>query len=87
MTAKFIFCVGGNLMPVSVDDWRIKHDSALIIENSAQPYNFRISLGMDRDDELSRPYEPYYARVLSLEKMKQLRDSLTTLIEMSEKME
>lgn len=75
---KFIFCVGGHFCPTSVDDCKIEHDSALMIEDENQ--NYRFNLGLDRDDKLSKPYQPYYARVLSKEKMIQLRDELTNLI-------
>jgi len=76
--SKFIFCVGSSLYPVHVDDPNIEHEAYIIIENVEK--NFRICLGLDRDDELSRPYQPYCTRVLSLEKMKELRDGLNKLI-------
>ncbi len=75
---KFIFCVGGLFYPCPVDDRSIEHEAALMIEDENQSYRF--SLGLDRDAKLSRPYQPYYARVLSKEKMIQLRDELTKLI-------
>lgn len=76
---KFIFCIGNPFVPTWVDDQNIIHNAALIIEDENQ--NIRLSLGMDRDEKLSRPYQPYYARVLSKEKMIALRDGLTRLIE------
>lgn len=75
---KFIFCVGGFFYPTSVDDSSIKHNAALLIEDETQ--NHRFCLGLDRDEKLSKPYQPYFARVLSKEKMIQLRDELTNLI-------
>lgn len=83
MTVKFVFCVGGHLSPTSVDDYSVEHNAALMIEDENQ--NYRFSLGLDRDEKLSRRYQPYYARVLSREKMIQLRDELTNLIELEEK--
>jgi hypothetical protein len=76
---KFIFCVGGHFVPTWVDDPSIEHDSAIMIEDEKQ--TLRISLGMDRDEKLSKPYQPYFARVLSKDKMIYLRDALTKLID------
>lgn len=79
---KFIFCIGAHFVPTWVDDRNIEHDSAIIIEDEDQ--TVRLSLGLDRDKKLSKPYEPYYARVLSREKMIWFRDELTKLIEETE---
>jgi|GEM_PF-4322032 hypothetical protein len=76
---KFIFCIGSYFVPKYVDDWNKKYDSAIVIEDQNQ--EIRVCLGLDRDDKLSKPYMPYYARVLSKEKMIWLRDQLTKLIE------
>lgn len=76
---KFIFCAGGLFVPTCVDDPNIEHDSAIIIEDQNQ--TMRVRLGMDRDGKLSKPYQPYFARVLSKEKMIWLRDQLTNLID------
>ena len=79
---KIIFCVGGCMVPTAVDDPYIKHDSAIIIEDERQ--QFRICLGMDRDTKLSEHYRPYYVRTLGIDRVKMLRDSLTTLINKAE---
>jgi hypothetical protein len=76
---KIIFCVGGHFMPICVDDPNIKHDSALMIEDVDQTY--RISLGLNRDPILSRPYQPYYASTATKDKLICFRDKLTKLIE------
>lgn len=76
---KFILCVGGHFVPTWVDDPNIEHDSAIMIEDEKR--TIRVCLGLDRDEKLSKPYMPYYARVLSKEKMVWLRDQLTKLIE------
>lgn len=79
---KFIFVIGGNFIPTVVDDPNIKHDSAIMIEDENQ--TIRVCLGMDRDDKLSKPYMPYFGRVLSREKLIALRDALTNLINIEE---
>ena len=75
---KFIFCVCSNLYPISVDDPNFTHDSTIIIEDENQ--TLRISLGLDKDDKLSRSCLTYFTRVLSKEKMINFRDALTDLI-------
>jgi len=79
---KISVVVGGALIPTEVDDPKIKHDSALLIEDEKK--NYRLVLGLNRDDKLSQPYCPYWSRVLSLEKLIYLRDELTKLIESSQ---
>ena len=80
---KISIVVGGNLVPQSVDDPTIEHDSVLLIQDEKMKY--RVLLGLHRDAELSKPYMPYWSRALSLEKVIYLRDHLTKLIEECQK--
>lgn len=76
---KICIVVGGHLIPTVVDDPLVKHDSCLLIEDEKQKY--RVCLGLERNEKLSKRYEPYWNRTLSLEKIIYLRDHLTQLID------
>lgn len=76
---KVNIVISGNFMPQIVDDWKVKHDAAIIITDEKQQY--RICLGLDKDDQLSKDYMPFWHRTLDLDKIIYLRDHLTKLIE------
>jgi hypothetical protein len=79
MDVKFVFVIGAHMRPTHVDDPTIEHDAAVLIESEER--NYRVILGLNRDEKLSKPYEPYFARVLDKEKLIYLRDELTRLID------
>lgn len=75
---KIIVCTAGLMFPGVVDDYTKKHDSALMIQDENKKHN--VIIGLNRDDKLSKPYEPYYTRVMSFDNLVYLRDELTKLI-------
>jgi hypothetical protein len=79
---KFRVVVGGFFVPIVVDDPKIKHDSSILIEDETQ--NYRLVLGLNRDEKLSQPYLPYWSRMLTRDKLIYLRDELTKLIDCSQ---
>lgn len=78
---KFIFCAAALLHPISEDNPQIKYKAAIIIEDENKTVSF--SMPLDIDEKLSKPYEPFFTRVLNMEKMIELRDGLTKLINSS----
>lgn len=75
---KINLVIGISFIPEIVDDPEVCHQGALLIEDENR--NYRIILGINRDDGLSKPYMPYWHRTLSLEKLIYLRDQLTIMI-------
>lgn len=75
---KFIFCAGSLLHTISYDNFKIKYKSVIIIEDENKTVSF--SMPLDIDEKLSKPYYPFFTRVLNMEKMIELRDGLTKLI-------
>lgn len=82
---KINIVIGSILRPWVVDDQNIEHEWALLLEDENQ--NHRVVLGLNRDDKLSKPYEPFFHRTLDLNRIIYLRDELTKLINNCEKVE